>query len=60
MTISCFYLRIPAVQLIVTADNLPVDYFIVAGCFHDATALQALNIHLPTASRLYGDSGYTD
>jgi hypothetical protein len=50
----------PAVQLIVTADNLPVDYFIVAGSFHDATALQAMNIHLPAGSQLYGDSGYTD
>jgi hypothetical protein len=53
------------VQLIVTADNLPVDYFIVADSFHDATALQAMNIHLPAGSQLYGDTGppgggYTD
>ena len=48
------------VQLIFTADNQPVDYFITAGSFHDSTALQAMQIDLPTGSELCGDSGYTD
>lgn len=48
------------IQLITTADNQPVDYFITAGSFHDCTALQAMQINLPAGSELYGDSGYTD
>jgi hypothetical protein len=48
------------VQLIVTGDNEPVDFFITAGSFHDSTALQAMQIDLPTGSELYADSGYTD
>lgn len=48
------------VQLITTADCLPVDYFITPGSFHDSTALQAMQLDLPAGSELYGDSGYTD
>ena len=48
------------IQVIVTADNQPVDYFITAGSFHDSTALQAMQVTLPAGSELYGDSGYTD
>lgn len=48
------------VQLITTADNQLVDYFITAGSFHDSTALQAMQINLPVGSDLYGDIGYTD
>ncbi len=48
------------VQLITTADGLPVDYYVTAGSFHDSTALQAMQIELPAGSLLYGDSGYTD
>lgn len=49
------------VQLITTVDgNQPVDYYITAGSFHDTTALQAMQLDLPTGSYLYGDSGYTD
>jgi hypothetical protein len=48
------------VQLIVTGDNEPVDFFISAGSFHDSTALQAMQIDLPRGSELYADSGYTD
>lgn len=48
------------VQLIVTAANQPVDYFITAGSFHDATALQSMQVDLPPGSQLYADSGYTD
>lgn len=48
------------VQLITTAEGLPVNYYITAGSFHDATALQAMQLDLPAGSELYGDSGYTD
>ncbi len=48
------------VQLIVTGDNEPVDYFITAGSFHDSTAFQAMHIDLPPGSELYADSAYTD
>lgn len=48
------------VQLIVTAKNQPVEYFISAGSFHDSTAFQAMQLTLPAGSELYADSGYTD
>ncbi len=48
------------VQLIVTGDNEPVDFFITAGSFHDSTAFQAMQIDLPAGSELYADSAYTD
>jgi IS5 family transposase len=50
----------PAVQVITTAEGIPVEYFISAGAFADITAFQAMNIDLPAHSALYGDSGYTD
>lgn len=48
------------VQVITTADGLPVEYFISAGSFVDITAFQAMNLDLPAGSLLYADSGYTD
>ncbi|GAB3757957.1 IS982 family transposase [Spirosoma pomorum] len=48
------------VQLLITTDGLPVDYYVTAGSFHDATALQAMHLDLPAGSIVYGDSGYTD
>ncbi len=48
------------VQLMVTGDNQPVDYFITAGSFHDSTAFQAMQLDLPEGSELYADSAYTD
>jgi hypothetical protein len=48
------------VQVITTADGVPVEYFISAGSFVDVTAFQAMNIDLPEGSLLYADSGYTD
>lgn len=48
------------IQLITTAAGQPVDYYVTAGSFHDSTALQAMQIDLPSGSFLYGDSGYTD
>jgi Transposase DDE domain len=48
------------VQLICTADGFPVQYFIHPGAFVDVTALQTMDIDLPTTSHLFGDSGYLD
>jgi hypothetical protein len=47
------------VQVITTADGIPVDYFIGAGAFVDITAFQSMNVDLPEGSTLYADSGYT-
>lgn len=47
------------VQVITTAEGIPVEYFIVACSIHDATAFQSMNIDLPEGSELYGDSAYT-
>lgn len=48
------------VQIITTADGLPVDFYIHAGSFVDVTAFQAMNPDLPQGSKLYADAGYTD
>ena len=48
------------VQVIVTAEGIPTDYFLVAGSAHDITAFQSMNIALPRGSSLYADSAYTD
>lgn len=48
------------VQLVCTAEGLPVQYFIHPGAFVDVTALQTMDIDLPPGSHLFGDAGYTD
>lgn len=47
------------VQVITTAQGLPVQFYIHAGSFADITALQALSVNLPKQSELYADSAYT-
>ena len=47
------------VQVITTADGLPVQFYIHAGAFADITALQAMSVDLPVGSQLYADSAYT-
>ncbi len=47
------------VQVVTTADGIPVDYLITAGSIHDNTALQAMQLHLPEGSEVYADSAYT-
>ncbi len=47
------------VQVITTADGLPVQFYIHAGSFADITALQAMPVDLPQQSQLYADSAYT-
>ena len=54
------YFYVFKVQLIITYDGLPVEYFIVAGSFSDITAFKSMNISLPGGSELYADSAYTD
>lgn len=46
------------VQVVTTSDGIPVEYFIVAGSVHDATAFRSMNIDLPQGSELFGDSAY--
>ena len=48
------------VEVITTADGIPVEYFIVAGSVHDGMALQAMSVELPQDSKLYADSAYTN
>ncbi|MBF8965458.1 IS982 family transposase [Pontibacter sp. FD36] len=48
------------VEVITTADGLPVEYFIVAGSVHDAKAFEAMSVDLPEGSSLYADSAYTN
>lgn len=47
------------VQVLTTADGIPVDYLITAGSIHDNTALQAMQLDLPEGSEIYADSAYT-
>ena len=47
------------IQVITTGDGMPIQYFIVAGSYHDNTAFQSMNIDLPKEAELYGDSAYT-
>ena len=48
------------VQVIVSEQGIPVDYYLLAGSLADITALQSMNIDQPENSELYGDSAYTD
>ena len=48
------------VQVITTADGLPVDFYIHAGSFVDITAFKSMNLDLPEGCQLYADAGYTD
>ena len=42
------------VQMIVSQEGIPVDFFIAAGSLHDITAFQGMNLDLPAGSELYG------
>lgn len=48
------------IQVITTAQGIPVEFFICAGSYHDITAFKSMNIDLPCGSQLYADSAYTD
>lgn len=47
------------VQVVTTAEGIPVDYFITAGSIHDNTAFQSMPLYLPEGSEVYADSAYT-
>ena len=48
------------VQIIATAEGIPVEFYITAGSFADITAFQAMNVDLPEGSKLFADSAYND
>lgn len=48
------------VQLITTADGIPVEMYLVEGAEHDSQILKTMYHDLPAESSLYGDSGYTN
>jgi hypothetical protein len=48
------------VQLVMTHDGLPVEFYIHAGSEADITGLKALAPQLPPGSILYADAAYTD
>jgi Transposase DDE domain len=48
------------VQLVISAEGLPVDCYIHAGSEADITGLKALSPELPAGSVLYADAAYTD
>ena len=48
------------VQVIVTSDGLPVEFYIHAGSEADITGLRAMAVDLPNGSLLYADNAYTD
>ena len=48
------------VQLVCTAEGIPVDCYIHAGSEADIVGLRAMSPELPEGSVLYADAGYTD
>ena len=48
------------VQLVLTAEGVPVDCYIHAGSEADIVGLRALSPELPAGRVLYADAGYTD
>lgn len=48
------------VQVITTAEGIPVEIAFLPGGAHDSRAFDTLDFHLPEGSTLYGDSAYTD
>lgn len=48
------------VQVITTADGIPVEIAFLPGGAHDSRAFNLLDFDLPEGSVIYGDSAYTD
>lgn len=48
------------IQLITTAQGIPVEMYLVEGAEHDSQILKRMYHDLPAESSLYGDSGYTN
>lgn len=47
-------------QLLVTAQGIPVAYFITEGSLHDADAMKEMELPLSAESVVYADAAYTD
>lgn len=48
------------VQLLSTADGIPVEFIFLPGAANDTRGLKALPFNLPSDSIVYCDAGYTD
>ncbi len=48
------------VQLVTTAEGIPVEMYLVEGVEHDSQILKRMYHDLPPESELYGDSAYTN
>ncbi len=48
------------VQLLSTADGIPVEFVFLPGEANDTRGLKALPLNLPEESLIYCDAGYTD
>ena len=48
------------IQLVTTAEGIPVEMYLVEGAEHDSQILKRMYHDLPPESALYGDSGYTN
>ncbi|MFD2783919.1 IS982 family transposase [Hymenobacter rubripertinctus] len=57
---KCRYFYGFKVQLLMTHDGLPVEFYFHAGSEADLTGLKALDPQLPEGSVVYADAAYTD
>lgn len=48
------------VQVLITSDGVPVEFYVHAGREADITGLRAMALDLPAGSVLYADNAYTD
>lgn len=48
------------VQVIATVDGIPVEFAITPGHMHDSEGMRHLPFGLPSGSKVYADSAYTD
>ncbi len=48
------------VQVLVTAQGIPVEFCFVPGCESDVQTLKKLPLSVAAESRIYGDAAYTD
>lgn len=48
------------VQVLVTAQGIPVEFCFVPGCESDVQALKKLPLAVAAESKIYGDAAYTD
>jgi len=46
--------------VIATVDGIPVELTITSGHMHDSEGMRHLSFYLPSGSKIYADSAYTD